>query len=262
MTRSVVRWLALASVVSLGVPLAAQDPAPTQPTFAEFLASVRADALLRGLREETVDAALATVTEPNTVVVARDRAQPERTRSLEEYIANWITTKTTATAAEMATHHAAVLAQAEKAYGVPGPLLLSIWGLESNFGRFTGSYPTVQALATLAYDPRRSKLFRNELLEALAILDRGVISVDEMKGSWAGAMGQPQFMPSTSTATAAPTSGSRMPTSSDRSAITSRPPAGSRTSAGAAKCASAGRRWTRSIASCRCAEPGAARYGN
>ena len=196
MPRPSCRWVAAALVVALGVPVWGQDPAPAQPTFAEFLAGVRADAVQRGLREAIVDAALATVTEPNTVVVARDRAQPERTRSLEEYIANWITPKTLTTAAEMAAHHAPILAQAQKAFGVPASTLLSVWGLESNFGRFTGSYPTVQALATLAYDPRRSKLFRNELLEALTILDRGIISVDEMKGSWAGAMGQPQFMPS------------------------------------------------------------------
>jgi membrane-bound lytic murein transglycosylase B len=190
------RLLILASLPVLLTPrLAAQDPPPV-PTFAEFLAAVRADALARGLRAEIVDAALANVTEPNTVVVARDRAQPERTRSLEDYIANWVTTKNVATAQEMAKKHGDVLAKAEAAYKVPAPLLVSVWGLESNFGRFTGSYTTIQALATLAYDPRRSKLFRNELLEALTILDRGVITVEEMKGSWAGAMGQPQFMPS------------------------------------------------------------------
>src|SRR5262245_49581675 len=80
--------------------LAAQDPAPT-PTFSDFLAGVRADALARGLRAGIVDTALATVTEPSTVVVARDRAQPERTRSLEDYITNWVTTKNVATATEM-----------------------------------------------------------------------------------------------------------------------------------------------------------------
>jgi membrane-bound lytic murein transglycosylase B len=190
------RLLILASLPALfTLPLAAQDP-PASPTFAEFLAGVRTDALARGVRAETVDAAFATVTEPNTVVVARDRAQPERTRTLEDYIANWVTPKNIATAQEMSKQHRDVLSRAEAAYDVPSPLLISVWGLESNFGRFTGSYPTVQALATLAYDPRRSKLFRHELLEALTILDRGVITVDEMKGSWAGAMGQPQFMPS------------------------------------------------------------------
>jgi membrane-bound lytic murein transglycosylase B len=75
-------------------------------------------------------------------------------------------------------------------------MLVSVWGLESNFGRFTGTHPTIQALATLAFDPRRSRLFRAELFEALTILDRGHIRLDEMLGSWAGAMGQPQFMPS------------------------------------------------------------------
>jgi membrane-bound lytic murein transglycosylase B len=95
----------------------------------------------------------------------------------------------------MATRHRAVLARVEAEFGVPRALMVAIWGLESNFGRFTGSYPTVQALATLAFDNRRP-LFRTELLDALTMIDRGLVTPDEMKGSWAGAMGQPQFMPS------------------------------------------------------------------
>ncbi len=73
---------------------------------------------------------------------------------------------------------------------------MAVWGIESNFGRFTGVRPTVQALATLAYDGRRGTLFRNELFDALRIVERGHASLDDLKGSWAGAMGQPQFMPS------------------------------------------------------------------
>jgi membrane-bound lytic murein transglycosylase B len=83
----------------------------------------------------------------------------------------------------------------ESTYRVPAAVLVAVWGLESNFGRFTGTYSTVRALATLAYDGRRP-LFRRELLDALAILDRGDVPADRLRGSWAGAMGQPQFMPS------------------------------------------------------------------
>jgi membrane-bound lytic murein transglycosylase B len=199
-TRSmaVISLMSLLPLMSLLAPVAAQDPAPppASPTFEEFLAGVRADALARGLKEATVDAALATVVEPSPVVVARDRAQPERVRSLEDYIGGWMTPRTLETARAMARTHADVLAKVSRTYDIPAPMLVSVWGLESNFGRFTGTYPTVQALATLAFDPRRSQLFRRELLEALTILDRGIISLEEMKGSWAGAMGQPQFMPS------------------------------------------------------------------
>jgi membrane-bound lytic murein transglycosylase B len=182
--------------VCLPLALAAQDPAQSAQPFDEWLAGVRTEAVARGIREATVDAALATVSAPSPVVVARDRAQPERTQSLEDYLGQWLTPRTRATAAEMAARHRRILADVAAAYGVPAPMLVAVWGLESNFGRFTGTYPTVQALATLAYDPRRSRLFRNELFEALTILDRGVISLEEMRGSWAGAMGQPQFMPS------------------------------------------------------------------
>jgi membrane-bound lytic murein transglycosylase B len=75
-------------------------------------------------------------------------------------------------------------------------MLIAVWGLESNFGKFTGTRPIIAALATLAFDPRRATLFRSELFHALAIIDQGHIGLDELKGSWAGAMGQPQFMPS------------------------------------------------------------------
>jgi membrane-bound lytic murein transglycosylase B len=179
-------------------PPAAPAPAPqdTRPPFDQWLADLRTEALSRGISAATLDAALATVSAPNDVVVARDRAQPERVRSLDAYVRQWLTARTTTTAKAMRKQHAALLTRVAGKYGPPPPILIAVWGLESNFGRFTGTYPTVAALATLAYDPRRSRLFRAELFEALTILDRGQITIDQMKGSWAGAMGQPQFMPS------------------------------------------------------------------
>jgi membrane-bound lytic murein transglycosylase B len=115
-------------------------------------------------------------------------------QSLDAYLAQRLTTRTTTTARRLAAQHSALLAKVEAVYGVPRALMLSIWGLESNFGRFTGTYPTIRALATLAYDNRRP-LFRAELFAALQMIERGVAPA-LMKGSWAGAMGQPQFMPS------------------------------------------------------------------
>ena len=82
-------------------------------------------------------------------------------------------------------------------YGAQPRIITAVWGLESNFGRFAGVRPTIPALATLAYDPRRATLFRNELFSALEIVNRGDIELERLKGSWAGALGQPQFMPST-----------------------------------------------------------------
>jgi len=179
-------------------PVRAQEPAPpaqdTNPAWVEFLSGVRTEATGRGISNATLDLALANLT-PDPVVLARDRAQPELTQSLDAYLTQRLSTRTIATAREMAVSHKAVLARVEQTYGIPRPVMVAIWGLESNFGRFTGTYPTIQALATLAFDARRP-LFRTELLQALTIVDRGQALPIDLRGSWAGAMGQPQFMPS------------------------------------------------------------------
>jgi membrane-bound lytic murein transglycosylase B len=182
--------------LGLAALLALQDPppAPSGPSFEEFLAGVRAEALKRGISEATLDKAL-TGLQPEPVVVTRDRAQPELVQSLDEYVERRLSARTIATARDMAARHARLLRQVDEKYGVQPQLMIAIWGLESNFGTFTGSYPTISALATLAYDGRRS-LFRSELFAALAIVEQKKIAPADLKGSWAGAMGQPQFMPS------------------------------------------------------------------
>jgi membrane-bound lytic murein transglycosylase B len=190
-----VRAVGLLLAGTLAVALPAQEPAPQQD-FATWLDGVRAEALTRGISTATVAAALADVTAPEAVVVARDRAQPEQVQSLDSYLRQRVTATVRRSARTHAARNSKVLASIEGAYGVPKPVVVAIWGLESNFGRFTGTRPIVASLATLAYDPRRASLFRDELFHALTILDQGDISLDELKGSWAGAMGQPQFMPS------------------------------------------------------------------
>ena len=183
----------------------AQDAPPAQPaenipsvvepqTFEDFLTALRAEALSRGIGQATLDVALAGLV-PEPVVVARDRAQPEATLSLDQYAARRTDARTVTAGRTELRRHAGVLDRVEASYGVPPAVVVAVWGLESNFGRFTGSYSTVKALATLAYDGRRA-LFRRELFDALAILERGDVPLDRLKGSWAGAMGQPQFMPS------------------------------------------------------------------
>ena len=175
-------------------PPPTQTPEPPKQTFEEFLAGVRTEALAMGIRDATLKEALAGL-EPSAVIIARDRQQPETTQSLDEYVAQRLSPQRRQNAAAMAKTHAPVLAKIQEAYGLPPEIMVAIWGLESNFGSFTGSYPTVMALATLAYDGRRA-LFRTELLSALRMIDQGRATVADMKGSWAGAMGQPQFMPS------------------------------------------------------------------
>jgi membrane-bound lytic murein transglycosylase B len=177
--------------------MSAQEPTEaTRPSFSEWLAGLRAEALERGIRPEIVDEALATVQEPEPTVIQRDRTQAETILSIERYISRQLKPKVIRTAQEMYTQHRTVLARVGQRYGVSPRVIVSIWGLESNFGKFTGVRPTIGALATLAWDPRRSAFFRGELLNAMEILARGDIDVDHMRGSWAGAMGQPQFMPS------------------------------------------------------------------
>jgi membrane-bound lytic murein transglycosylase B len=174
----------------------AQDPGPPRPSFSEFLAGVRAEALTRGIRQEIVDEALGQIDEPVPVVIERDRAQAETVFSLEKYVARLLTPKVIATGRAKYAEHKVLLDEVAARYGVPSKIVVGIWGMESNFGHFSGVRPTVAALATLAYDPRRSTFFRGELFKALEILNRGDIEFASMRGSWAGAMGQVQFMPS------------------------------------------------------------------
>jgi len=174
--------------------LAPVPPIAPQP-FDEWLSAVRTEALARGIRAATVDQAFAGL-EPLPIVVERDRTQAELVLTLDRYLQQHLTRKVVDTAVAMRRTHRDLLKQVEDTYGVPPGIVVAIWGLESNFGRFSGMRPTIQTLATLAYDPRRSTMFREELFDALKILDNGDIEPSAMRGSWAGALGQPQFMPS------------------------------------------------------------------
>ncbi len=201
MSASFLRLLAAFTIAALcaapAVVLAAQDPAavPQAVPFPEWLEQLRKDALARGITEKTVESALAGI-ELQPVVVERDRTQAERTQTIDQYLKRRVDRKTVSTGREMMTRYASLLEKISAQYDVPAGVIVSVWGLESNFGRFTGVRPTIASLATLAYDNRRAAMFREELFSALLILDRGDIEIDKMKGSWAGAMGQPQFMPS------------------------------------------------------------------
>jgi membrane-bound lytic murein transglycosylase B len=185
----------LLTLLLLGQPPQAAPPDP-RPSFAEWLDGVRAEALTRGIKQEIVDEALGDIDEPLPVVIERDRAQAETVLSLETYISRRLTPRYLRNARDTFTRNRATLDEVSARYGVPASIIASIWGIESNFGRFSGVRPTIAALATLAWDPRRATFFRSELFNALEILNRGDIEPSRMQGSWAGAMGQPQFMPS------------------------------------------------------------------
>jgi len=184
----------LCSTVFAQAPLPVVQLVTPQP-FDEWLAALRAEAEGRGLPVELLDRTLSGI-QPVEQILERDRTQTEFTLDLEQYLKRRLTRDTVKTAQQMYAKHRTVLGAIEKQYGIPAPVLVSVWGLESNFGRFAGVRPTIPTLVTLAYDPRRGPMFRNELFSALEIINRGDIELENLKGSWAGALGQPQFMPS------------------------------------------------------------------
>jgi membrane-bound lytic murein transglycosylase B len=169
---------------------------PLPPPFEEWLAALRAEAAARGIRPEVLEQAFENVPQPVAQILERDRSQAEFTLNLETYLKRRLTRDTVTTAQTMFTRHRELLERVSEKYGVNPRVLVAVWGLESNFGRFSGVRPTIAALITLAYDARRASMFRSELFNALEIVNRGDIDFAQLKGSWAGALGQPQFMPS------------------------------------------------------------------
>jgi membrane-bound lytic murein transglycosylase B len=164
--------------------------------FQAWLAATRAEAARKGISEATLAAALDSVI-PIPRVVELDRRQPEFTQTFWRYLDGAVSDTRVKDGVARQGENRALLTSLEKKYGVPSRILTAFWGLETNYGRNLGTYKVPAALATLAYDGRRSAFFRGELFDALSIIDRGHISPDKMIGSWAGAMGQTQFMPST-----------------------------------------------------------------
>ncbi len=175
---------------------------PLSHSYAEdfdiWLAELRAEALTRGISESTLDAAL-TGLQPIKRVIELDRNQPEFKKDYWSYIKMTVTDYRIQKGRRLLEKHNALLQDVKQQYGVQPRFLVAIWGMETNFGKHLGSFSVIQSLATLAYDPRRSSFFRSELFHALKILDEGHIDPSGMQGSWAGAMGQLQFMPSTFT---------------------------------------------------------------
>lgn len=182
-----------AAAASAAAPTA-QPPAPPVE-FNAWLAALRADALKQGISQATVTAALGNLT-PIQRVVELDRNQPEFTITLRQYLQRAISDARVNQARAKYAEHRKLLEEVGRKYGVQPRFIVALWGIETNFGQNTGGFSVVQALATLAYDGRRSDYFRGELINALKIIDAGHISAASMRGSWAGAMGQNQFMPS------------------------------------------------------------------
>ena len=167
-----------------------------QTSFPVWLEELRQEALAQGISKKTLDAVLTGI-EPIERVIELDNRQPEFTETFLNYLDARVTPQRITKGRELLQKHHALLAQTENQYGVPPRYIMAFWGMETNFGGYLGNHPTVNALATLAYNPRRGSFFRTQTLDALRILDQGHVTPEQMKGSWAGAMGQLQFMPST-----------------------------------------------------------------
>ncbi|MBE0596477.1 MAG: lytic murein transglycosylase [Desulfuromonadales bacterium] len=180
----------------MGMVLLLPVPGMAQDDFSQWLTTFRQEAEESGISPETLDAALAGL-QPIPQVIDLDRRQPELTRTYRQYVEAVVSPRRVALARENLERHRPLLEEVGSRYGVPSRLLVALWGVESNFGAGTGSYPVVASLATLAWEGRRGPFFRRQLLQALQIIDEGHIPAPQMTGSWAGAMGQFQFMPST-----------------------------------------------------------------
>ncbi|KPK38834.1 MAG: hypothetical protein AMJ69_07355 [Gammaproteobacteria bacterium SG8_47] len=176
--------------------LGSQSARADEDAFAQWLASLRTEAVQQGISPATLDAALASLT-PIERVIELDRHQPEFTQTFWSYLERRVTEDRIARGREMLREHRGLLDAVQRKYGVPPRYLVAFWGLETNFGDYLGSFSVIGALATLAYDERRSQFFRAQLLDALHVVDEGHIELSEMNGSWAGAMGHLQFIPST-----------------------------------------------------------------
>lgn len=168
----------------------------SEPDFERWLMAFKKEALSAGISQATLDAAFKGV-KPIEKVVDLDRSQPEFKLTLDQYLSRVVTKEMAEEGRKRLDEVSSILSTVMERHGVAPPYLVALWGIETKYGRLSGGYSVIAALTTLAYDGRRSAFFRGELLQALRILDEGHIPVSDMTGSWAGAMGQLQFMPST-----------------------------------------------------------------
>jgi len=184
----------------LNLLLALAGPAAAAPcggNFDSFLASIAREAQAQGVSRSVIDSAFAGLA-PDGAVLAFDRRQRATfTKSFEAYAATRVTSGRISRGRQMLVRHAALFSRIEKQFGVPGEVIVAIWGLESDFGSGDmGNRPVIRVLATLAHDCRRSELFQRELIAALKLLQRGDLPLGELRGGFAGELGQTQFLPS------------------------------------------------------------------
>ncbi len=163
--------------------------------FQTWLNGFKQEAALEGISQTTIQSALGNI-RPLPKVIELDKKQPEKKITFAQYKKNVVNQQRITQGRQLLSQHKTDLLWVEKTFGVAPQYIVALWGIETNFGSNTGGFKVVDSLATLAWEGRRAEFFKNELLKALKIIDEGHISAAAMKGSWAGAMGQCQFMPS------------------------------------------------------------------
>jgi lytic murein transglycosylase len=175
----------------MALPAAA---APCGGDFDAWLTGLKDEAAAQGVSQQTIQSSLADVTfDPN--IIAHDHAQGVFHQTFEQFSGRMVPPRL-AKAKKMLKQYAPIFARVEQEYGVPGPVIVAIWGLETDFGANSGKFATIRSLATLAFDCRRPDKFRPEVIAALQIVDRGDMNPADMHGAWAGEIGQTQFLPS------------------------------------------------------------------
>ncbi len=172
-----------------------ERPMPDPAGFPAFLEGFRAEALKAGISRATLDRTLTGI-RFDEAIIQRDRTQPESVRAFVDYLASAVNDARVRKGQEMMAQHKALLDRLEATYGIPRQALVAFWGLETNFGSILGKNNLFQALATLVYEGRRADFFRGELVSALKLVDMGWVDPTHLQGSWAGAFGHTQFMPS------------------------------------------------------------------
>ena len=185
--------IALAALVLTSTAPAISAPCGSG-TFESWLEDFKKEAASKGIAPAAIQAGLAGVTLDNAVLT-RDKSQKVFSQTFEEFSGRMIPPRMTR-GSDKLKQYGSVLSRIEQTYGVPPEVIVAIWGLETDFGVNIGKFPTIRSLATLAYDCRRSDTFKAELMDALRIVERGDIAPQDLKGAWAGEIGQTQFMPS------------------------------------------------------------------
>jgi lytic murein transglycosylase len=189
------KWIAACGLLLLGcVCASAQTTAPCGGDFGAWLQGVKTEAAAQGISQRAIQSGLGGIT-PDPAVIARDHAQGVFRQSFEQFSGRMIPPRL-ARGAKMLAQYGPTFSKIEQQYGVPGAVIVAIWGLETDFGAGNGNFATIRSLVSLAYDCRRPDKFRGEIFAALKIVDRGDMAPADMHGAWAGEIGQTQFLPS------------------------------------------------------------------